>query len=153
MKRFLAFGLLTLLMWGCVGGAASPDDRPDPWPGHDDGSEKYDFTPELADAETRFTADWAAPIRYSGGGVLAVRESDVRRWRLRLIDMAGGREVALEGDCPLAEGPAAGIVLMIDGKRVDVDEVVVARADKKGAWIGILAPDGHRAVMVVTDVY
>lgn len=111
----------------------------------------YDFTPELADATTRYTSP-ALTLRYADGGVLVQKFAYDGRNVMRLVELASGVVVELSYVGALAEGRLGDARLTVDAEAVAISAAYARRVDSTGAWIEILAPGDKHYVLVLTDL-
>lgn len=143
----IAVGLLYAVS-ACLGACSKKDDPPyfpQELPGHTAES-GYDFTPELADATTRFVSS-DLTLRYNDGGVLVQREAGDVSTVLRFVELATGREVEFACSGDIKEGDIIAPRLSVDRNIVDIVSACAHRVDKTGTWIGILAPGRKHMVL------
>ena len=86
-------------------------------------------------------------MAYSHGGILV----STLPGRIVMTDLATGNRIEFSG-ATNKTGNITNPELFVNGCRLPIEQATVERADKKGTWIHIQAPDNEHIVIVVSDL-
>ncbi len=117
-----------------------PDDPDNPAP------PPYSFAQELDNPDTRYVSA-SLDMAYSRGGILV----STLPGRIVMTDLATGNRIEFSG-ATNKTGNITNPELFVNGCRLTIEQATVERADKKGTWIHIQAPDNEHIVIVVSDL-